>query len=95
MLELAAIPRGAAMQRLLASPQRELALRCLLAGGDDYELCFTVPQARESSLGAVARDLGLALARIGSISDAAGIVVRDEAGRALATLPRGFDHFAP
>jgi|SRR5450631_762285 thiamine-monophosphate kinase len=95
MLELAAIPRGAAVQRVLAGPQRELALRCLLAGGDDYELCFTVPQARESSLGAVARDLGLALARIGSISGATGIVVRDESGRALASLPRSFDHFVP
>ena len=83
------------MNRLLAGAQRELALRCLLAGGDDYELCFTVPQSREAMLGGIARDLGLGLARIGSISEAAGIVVRDEFGHALATLPRGFDHFAP
>ena len=94
-VELAAIPRGPAMNRLLASAQRELALRCLLAGGDDYELCFTVPQSREAILGDIARELGLALACIGRISEAAGIVVRDEFGRALAALPRGFDHFAP
>jgi thiamine-monophosphate kinase len=94
-VELAAIPRGAAMSRLLASAQRELALRCLLAGGDDYELCFTVPQGCEASLGNVASELGLELARIGRTGDAAGIVVRDEFGCALATLPRGFDHFAP
>jgi thiamine-monophosphate kinase len=94
-IDLAAIPRGAAMKRLLSGAERELALRCLLAGGDDYELCFTVPRGRDSSLGDLARELGLALARIGTIDDRAGIVVRDESGRDLADLPRGFDHFAP
>jgi len=94
-IELAAIPRGAAMQRLLDGPQRELALRCLLAGGDDYELCFTAPPAHEANLGHIARELGLALTRIGSVNDGAGIVVDDEHGRELAALPGGFDHFAP
>jgi thiamine-monophosphate kinase len=94
-IELAAIPSGAAMQRLLASQQRDLALHCLLAGGDDYELCFTVPRAREVSVRNLARELGLPLARIGTIGAGAGVTVRDEAGRELAALPRGFDHFAP
>lgn len=94
-IELAAIPRGAAMQRLLTGTQRELALRCLLAGGDDYELCFTAPQRCDASLGIVANDLGLGLARIGAIVGTGGIIVHDEAGRELATLPRAFDHFAP
>jgi thiamine-monophosphate kinase len=94
-IELATIPRSVAMQRLLDGPQRELALRCLLAGGDDYELCFTTPPAHEANLGTIARELGLALTRIGSVIDGAGIVVHDEHGRAFAALPRGFDHFAP
>src|SRR5439155_298953 len=61
-VKLAAIPRGVAMNRLLAGAERELALRCLLAGGDDYELCFTVPQSREAMLGGIARELGLPFA---------------------------------
>ena len=94
-IDLAAVPRGAAMNRLLASAQRELALRCLLAGGDDYELCFTVPPSREAGLESIARELGLDVTRIGRTVDGAGIVVRDESGRELPGLPRGFDHFAP
>jgi len=93
-IELAAIPRGVAMDRLLVSARRELALRCLLAGGDDYELGFTVPPGCESELGQAANGLGLALARIGTIRNAAGMVVRDESGRELSSLPHGFDHFA-
>lgn len=93
-IELATIPLGAATKRLLASGEREVALACLLAGGDDYELCFTVPAGREAELDAVARKLGLALTRIGSIRQTPGLVIRDESGRELATLPHGFDHFA-
>jgi thiamine-monophosphate kinase len=94
-IDLAAIPHGAAMKRLLAGGERELALRCLLAGGDDYELCFTVPPGLESDLDLIARKLGLALARIGTIRQTPGVAVRDESGDELAALPRGFDHFAP
>lgn len=94
-IELATIPHGAAMTRLLASDERDFALRCLLAGGDDYELCFTVPPGREPDLERVARKVGLALTRIGTARPTPGLAFRDEDGRELATLPRGFDHFAP
>ena len=88
------VARGAAMTRLLASDERGLALRCLLAGGDDYELCFTVPRAREPDVERIARELGLALTRIGNITQTSGLAVDDESGRDMAALPRGFDHFA-
>jgi thiamine-monophosphate kinase len=94
-IEIAALPRGAAMRRLLAGDERALALRCLLAGGDDYELCFTAARGRDADLDAMARASSLALTRIGSITPTSGIVVRDESGRALAALPRAYDHFAP
>ena len=93
-IELAAIPRGVAMDRLLVGAQRELALRCLLAGGDDYELCFTVPSGCARELTTLRGELGLALARIGSIESHAGMIVRDEPAvnsqrcRAVSTISR-------
>jgi thiamine-monophosphate kinase len=93
-IELAAIPRSRAIERRLSGRTRALALECLLAGGDDYELCFTVPQGRAQEIAALARTLGLRLARIGTIEEGAGLVVIDEKGRALASVPRPFDHFA-
>jgi thiamine-monophosphate kinase len=93
-LELAAIPRSLALQRQLDGRASDVALACLLAGGDDYELCFTVPAARDADVVALAIELGLTLRRIGAIVADAGILVRDETGRPLPELPRGFDHFA-
>ena len=93
-LQLAAIPRSEAIDRRLSGTERALALQCLLAGGDDYELCFTVPEGRAAEVDALARALPLALTRIGVIEKRAGLAVLDEDGGALPTLPRAFDHFA-
>ena len=42
------------LQAKLAGPERALALECLLAGGDDYELCFTASPAHASEVAALA-----------------------------------------
>ena len=93
VVDLASLPRSPAIESRLASAQRALALECLLAGGDDYELCFTAPQSAEPSLQALSVELGLALTRIGRIEAAPGLIVRDEKGEPLASTPRAFDHF--
>ena len=93
-IDLAAVPRSSALDRLLAGAQRPLALGCLLAGGDDYELCFTAPRALASRIAALAAERGVALTRIGEIVANKGLVVCDEHGAALPALPRAFDHFA-
>jgi thiamine-monophosphate kinase len=91
-IDLAAIPRSAALEAKLAA-ERPLALACLLAGGDDYELCFTAPAAARARIGAIAIELCMPVTRIGAIRAGAGLVVRDEHGVALTDVPRGFDHF--
>jgi len=93
-VDLAAVPRSPALARKLEGPERALALDCLLAGGDDYELCFTAPRAAAARVAAIATACALPLARIGAITPGSGLVVRDEAGVPLATLPRAYDHFA-
>lgn len=69
--------------------QEEVA-RALLAGGDDYELCFTAPENRREKIAKLAVREGLALTRVGSIVEGAGVTVR---GRTLAGKEKGFDHF--
>jgi thiamine-monophosphate kinase len=93
-LELRAIPRSASLDSRLADGEPSLALDCLLAGGDDYELCFTAPQERAADIDALAAELELPLTRIGTIDKGSGLVVVDEAGQALSSLPHAFDHFA-
>lgn len=64
----------------------------LLRGGDDYELCFTVPADRTADAERAAANTGVAITRIGTVDAAAG--VRDTAGRALDAARGGWDHFA-
>jgi thiamine-monophosphate kinase len=66
----------------------------VLAGGDDYELCFTVPAARDADVVALTTELCMTMRRIGAITADDGLRVFDEFGQPLAELPRGFDHFA-
>ncbi|SET71689.1 thiamine-phosphate kinase [Nitrosospira multiformis] len=82
--------RSAAMEKHFPHP---LAIECLLAGGDDYELCFTVPQSERTKVELLSREEGIPLTRIGSIEEEAGLVVLDSAGRTVTTRVKGYDHF--
>lgn len=93
-IELAAIPRAPVLDAMLRSPMRELALRCLVAGGDDYELCFTAPAAARDAIATIANAVALPLTRIGRITAGRHCVIRDERGLPLDALPQAFDHFA-
>ncbi len=92
-VELAAIPRSAAVDGKIGGSERALVLGCLLAGGDDYELLFTAPRAAASQVAAIAAVLALPLTRIGTIVRESGLTVLDERGAPLPELPRAFDHF--
>lgn len=93
-IDRAALPRSAAMDEALAGRHRAQALKWLLAGGDDYELCFTAADGERATIAAIGDALELPLARVGTITADRALVVRDEAGTALRELPRAFDHFA-
>jgi len=67
----------------------------VLAGGDDYELVFTARQERRAEIETLARELRLALARVGSIQKGEAALQVLDAGRRAMPLARGFDHFAP
>lgn len=65
----------------------------LLAGGEDYELCFTAPSAAAPQLQRLAQDLQLQLSCIGSITSAGGLTVKDPQGHIINLEQSGFDHF--
>lgn len=64
---------------------------CALAGGDDYELCFTAPPECADALRQVALECGVGVARIGRITTTLGL--QDAQGRVFEHT-RGYDHFA-
>jgi thiamine-monophosphate kinase len=72
----------------------ELRRRCVLAGGDDYELVFTAAPARRGEIEGIGRALALRLARVGAIEPGEpALAITDAAGNPIEA-PAGFDHFA-
>ncbi len=64
---------------------------CALAGGDDYELCFTAAPTCADAVRQAARECEVAVTQIGRITERPELVDAD--GRVFAHT-RGYDHFA-
>ena len=90
-IEAALLPRSSALLELYDDTT---ALHFALSGGDDYELCFTVPAARVAELQAGLARLGCGATKIGRIVEGEGVRVRAADGASLATDRPGWEHFA-
>ncbi|WP_414450372.1 thiamine-phosphate kinase [Burkholderia sp. 22PA0099] len=89
-----AVPRSAALATLPSAVQRT----CTLAGGDDYELCFTAPVTARKAVLAAGETAGVPVTRIGEIraltaGETPAIRWRDGQGAPLSLTLHGFDHF--
>jgi len=93
-IELSRVPASAVMRRHL---DHAAAIAARLAGGDDYELCFTASPRVRARIERVGTRLALAVTRIGRIEPARGgrtsVTVLAANGRPLPLTSRGFDHF--
>jgi thiamine-monophosphate kinase len=88
-LDADALPASA----VLAAQPLELRRECTLAGGDDYELLFTAPPAREAEVRTAAASAGCAATRIGRIEATPGTRIVDRHGNAVTDSFTSFDHF--
>ncbi|HEY1609977.1 MAG TPA: thiamine-phosphate kinase [Paraburkholderia sp.] len=91
-------PKSPALARL----PRDLQRQCALAGGDDYELCFTAAPGRRAAVEAAAQQAGVLATRIGTITSldpadparaTPSIAWHDASGAPLNLTLQGFDHF--
>ena len=89
-----ALLESAAASPDLRSRARAQALRCALAGGDDYELVFTAPVEARAAVQAAARQAGVAVSCLGHITAETGLRWLDRDGRPLTLELASFDHFA-
>ena len=93
-IELTALPASTVLRKYL---DRRVARAALLAGGDDYELCFTAPRRARERVVLSGRRAGVAVTRIGRIQarvrGAPRLIVRGADGAALRLERGGFDHF--
>jgi len=90
-LEFSALPTLPVTQAYL---HEAVARDCVLAGGDDYELCFTAPASKRNAVLAAAASAGVTVTRIGHIHAEPGLTVNDANGQPLHVDKTGYDHFA-
>ncbi len=92
VIDVAALPLPAL---LATGADPALARRCLLAGGDDYELLFAAPTGARDTLAALSARLTLPLHRIGTlVADTGALQLRETNGTLTPAACSGYDHFA-
>jgi thiamine-monophosphate kinase len=77
----------------LARQDRELRRSFTLAGGDDYELCFTAAPEQRDAIMQAARGTATPVTRVGRIEAEPGLRIVDANGAPLDVSPTGWDHF--
>ena len=90
-LEAPLLPRSPALRELHGEAQ---SLEFALGGGDNYELCCTVPPAHLEQVLTGLGEVGCAVTRIGRIVAGDGVRVRDAQGQWLTPTMQGWEHFA-
>ncbi|KTD18852.1 thiamine monophosphate kinase (AIR synthase) [Legionella lansingensis] len=69
------------------------AMNLALSGGDDYELCFTVPAEKEQHFLTLLPKLGLSTFPIGIIEEKPGLRIKKIDGTVNTFIPHGYSHF--
>lgn len=87
-LDYAALPISATLRK-----HSDWVQRCVLAGGDDYELCFTASPERNRDILRIATEIALPLSCIGQVVAGSGCVVHDAGGVSIQLKSGGYDHF--
>jgi thiamine-monophosphate kinase len=83
------LPAGPALARQHPDLRRSFTL----AGGDDYELCFTAGPDQRDAILVAARETATPVKRVGRIDAEPGLRLVDADGAALDLAPGGWDHF--
>ena len=89
MIDLEKIPCIEWIKSDLGNPQFQATI---LAGGDDYELCFTAPKSKRDEINALCKQLNVPINHIGSTRMAVGLQTYYK-NKKLTLLKHGFKHF--
>lgn len=93
---------GASLDRKMLPLSHSMKLLCdehecnydmVLAGGDDYELCFCVSPQNEPGLESIVADSGVRLTRIGQIEQQTGMRLYNGGQLCDLKYKQGFEHF--
>lgn len=89
-VDLNAVPVSAIGAKHIGS---DAGRNAILAGGDDYELCFTAHPNSRDSIEDLTDVLGIPITRIGQIKRGKGVSLLGSDGKPVKIDGRGYDHF--
>ncbi len=91
VIEVDKLPLSAELRQF--EIEHDKALQLALSSGEEYELCFTVPEQNRGAIDTTLAHCGVKVTCIGQLRQGAGIkLIRD--GQELNWLLHGYDHFA-
>ena len=90
-IDLDALPLSEA---LLGSVDGDQALKWALTGGEDYELCFTVPEINRGALDVALSHLGVDFTCVGQMAPLSEGITFLRSGEPVELDWQGFDHFS-
>jgi thiamine-monophosphate kinase len=86
------VPRHPALEEALGSPEE--ALRLALSGGEDFELCFTVPpETLDDKTHSFQDSFGIPLTKVGWAREGEGVFLEGPGGKKKPLELGGFNHF--
>ena len=88
-IDMDRLPGSASLAGLPGGQRRQLQT----SGGDDYELCFTIPVNRQEELDGIAKECACPLTVIGKINASGELVCTLADGTVFVPRASGFDHF--
>jgi thiamine-monophosphate kinase len=88
-IDIDRLPGSVGLAGLPRAHQRQLQT----SGGDDYELCFTIPVNRQDELDRIAKDCACPLTVIGTINATGKLVCTTADGSVYVPRGSGYDHF--
>ena len=90
VLNLSDIPVDTQVEKVLAKKGALLAL----SGGDDYEICFTIPQVQHQAFLGYCNANDIEVFRIGSMVDGSTVKVLDKNNQSVPLKNKGYQHFS-
>jgi thiamine-monophosphate kinase len=90
-IDLDALPYSTALKTNVSA---ELGLQWALSGGEDYELCFTVPELNRGALDVAIGNLGIPFTCIGQVAPESEGLQFLQNGKPVTLDLKGYDHFA-
>ena len=78
---------------LMQIENRDRLLKLALCSGDDYELCFTVPEQHHDRIEVISNDLEIPINRIGRVTDDQSLKLLNPDGSEYKLAATGYKHF--